>query len=221
MLKLPTQVKQVITFAHSIATAMTNNPSFPTPSIPLPTLQADIAALSMAEAAVLTRTKGSVEVRNQKLAVVRADLETLKGYVQIVAGAQTPEAAPAVIASAGLAVHKSTLHDKAVLEAKEGSVSGTVNLIAKAAARTAAYAWQYSLDQKTWTPLVVTLQAKTGVPGLTAGTTYYFRVQTVTRKVRRTGVRSSRSSSSRRRERPASLSGGAGRLGGRRKCRSG
>jgi uncharacterized protein (DUF2126 family) len=181
VLKLPTQVKQVITFAQSIATAMMSNPSFPTPSIPLATLQADIAALSTAEAAVLTRTKGSVELRDQKLAVVRADLETLKAYVQTVAGAGTPEAAPAVIASAGLAVRKSTLHDKAALEAKDGSVSGTVNLIAKAAARTAAYAWQYSVDQKTWTATPVTLQAKTGVPGLTAGTTYYFRVQTVTR----------------------------------------
>ena len=62
------------------------------------------------------------------------------------------------------------MHDKAVLEAKEGSVSGTVNLIAKAAARAAAYAWQYSLDQKTWTPRPVTLQAKTGAPRLTADT---------------------------------------------------
>jgi hypothetical protein len=38
-----------------------------------------------------------------------------------------------------------------------------------------------STDQKTWTSLPMTLQAKTGVSGLTAGTTYYFRVQPVTR----------------------------------------
>jgi hypothetical protein len=60
-------------------------------------------------------------------------------------------------------------------------VSGTVNLIAKAAARSAAYEWQYSIDQKAWTTLPLTLQAKTGVSGLTAGTTYYFRVQPVVR----------------------------------------
>jgi hypothetical protein len=67
------------------------------------------------------------------------------------------------------------------LSAKQGSVSGSVNLVAKAAARTAAYEWQYSTDQKTWTTLPITLQAKTGVSGLTPATMYSFRVQEVTR----------------------------------------
>jgi hypothetical protein len=58
-------------------------------------------------------------------------------------------------------------------------VSGTVNLVAKSAGTRAAYDWQYSTDQKTWTTLPMTLQAKTGVSGLTAGTTYYFRVQSL------------------------------------------
>ena len=180
-LKLPTKVKSVITYAQSIATSFTNNPSFTTPNPPIATLLADIQALSTAEALVLSRTKGAVETRNAKLAVVRADLDNLKSYVQSVAGLASPESAPAVIASAGMTARKVTLHDKAALEAKEGSVTGTVNLVAKAAARTAAYEWQYSTDQKTWTSLPMTLQAKTGVSGLTAGTTYYFRVQPVTR----------------------------------------
>jgi hypothetical protein len=180
-LKLPTRIKNVITFAQSVATAMNNNASFPTPNPPLATLLADIQALSTAEAAVLSRTKGAVETRNAKLAVVRADLENLKTYVQSVAGAGTAENAQAVIASAGMTARKTTLHDKPALAAKDGSVSGTVNLVAKSAARTAAYEWQYSTDQKTWTTLPMTLQAKTGVSGLTAGTTYYFRVQPVTR----------------------------------------
>jgi hypothetical protein len=66
------------------------------------------------------------------------------------------------------------------LGVKQGSVSGTVNLAAKAPAHRASYAWQYSTDQKTWTSVPQTLQAKTGVSGLTAGTTYYFRVQVLT-----------------------------------------
>jgi hypothetical protein len=121
------------------------------------------------------------ETRNAKLVIVRNDLENLKAYVQSIAGAGTPENAQAVIASAGMAVRKITAHDKAALEARQGSVSGTVNLIAKAAGRTAAYDWQYSTDQKTWTTAPMTLQAKTGVSGLTVGTMYYFRVQAVTR----------------------------------------
>ena len=118
-LKLPTKVKSVITYAQSIATSFTNNPSFTTPNPPIATLLADIQALSTAEAAVLSRTKGAVETRNAKLAVVRADLDNLKSYVQSVAGLASPESAPAVIASAGMTARKVTLHDKAALEAKE------------------------------------------------------------------------------------------------------
>jgi hypothetical protein len=55
-----------------------------------------------------------------------------------------------------------------------------VRLTAKAAAHRASYEWQYSTDQKAWTVLPVTLQAKTDVVGLTVGTTYYFRVRPVT-----------------------------------------
>jgi hypothetical protein len=52
--------------------------------------------------------------------------------------------------------------------------------VAKAAGRTAAYEWQYSLDQKTWNTLPITVKAKTGVSGLMVATTYYFRVQLIT-----------------------------------------
>ncbi len=180
-LKLPTRIKNFITFAQSVANAMTSNANFPSPNPPIATFTADVAALSTAETAVLARTKGAAETRNAKLAVVRADLENLKTYVQSIAGTVAPELAPAVIQSAGMASRKVTPHSKPALSAKHGSVSGTVNLMAKAAARTAAYEWSYSTDQKTWTALPSTLEAKTGVAGLTAGTTYYFRVQPLTR----------------------------------------
>ncbi len=183
VLKLPTKIKNFIAFAQSVANSMTENAAtFPLPTIPIATVLADIAALNTAETAVLARTKGAVETRNAKMATVHADLESLKAYVQTVAGMGTAANAEAVIQSAGMSVRKVTLHDKAALEAKKGSVSGSVNLIAKAAAETAAYDWQYSTDQKTWTSLPVTLEAKTGVSGLTVATVYYFRVQPLTRK---------------------------------------
>ena len=181
VLNLPKKIKNFITFAQSVATAMTNNTEFPLPTPPIATLSADIAALTTAETAVVSRTKGAVETRNAKLATVKADLENLKAYVQTVAGMASAANAPAIIESAGMTVRKVTLHDKPALAAKQGSVSGSVNLVAKAAARTAAYEWQYSTDQKTWTTLPITLQAKTGVSGLTVATVYYFRVQEVTR----------------------------------------
>jgi len=180
VLKLSPRVKNIASFAQNVATSLTNNPHFPTPNPPLATLQADIAALNTAETAVLSRTKGAVEARDAKLAIVRADLENIKTYVQSVAGLATPADADAIIESSGLTIRKVTLHDKPALAAKQGSVTGTVNLAAKAAAKRASYNWQYSTDQKTWTTVPQTLQAKTGISGLTAGTQYYFRVQPVT-----------------------------------------
>jgi hypothetical protein len=180
VLKLSPRIKNVITFAQAVASAATDNASFPSPNPPLATLQADITALSIAETAVLARTKGAVEVRNAKLATLRTDLETLKAYVQGVADAANPTNAASIIESAGMTVRTITLHDKPALGVKQGSVSGSVNLAAKAPAHRASYAWQYSTDQKTWTSVPQTLQAKTGVSGLTAGTTYYFRVQVLT-----------------------------------------
>jgi uncharacterized protein (DUF2126 family) len=180
-LHVPKKVKSIIALAENIANAMNNNPTFPTPPVPIATLLADVAALNTAETAVLQRTKGAVEVRNAKLAVVRNDLESLRGYVQIVAAAGTPANAPAIMEAAGMTIRKVTTHNKPALAAKAGTVSGTIHLSAKAAGRTAAYDWQYSTDQKTWTTLPMTLQAKTGVTGLVSGTLYYFRVQVLVR----------------------------------------
>jgi len=178
-LRLSKRVKNVIVFAKSVATAMTDNAYLPSPNPPLATFNADIAGLDTSETAVLARTKGAAEARNVKLATVHADLQSERAYVQQIANAN-PGNAEAIIQSAGMFVRTVTLHPKSELSAQQGSVSGTVHLIAKAAAHRASYEWQYSTDQKTWTVLPVTLQAKTDVGGLTVGTTYYFRVRPVT-----------------------------------------
>lgn len=179
-LRMPRRVKDTIAFAKSVATAMTQNASFPSPNPPLATLDADIAALDVAEAAVLARTKGAAQARNVKLATVRSDLEQEKAYVQHVADSN-PSQAEAIIQSAGMFVRTVTLHPKSVLAVKQGVVSGTAHIVAKAAGHRASYEWQSSTDQKTWTQLPVTLQAKTDVLALTPGTTYYFRVRPVTK----------------------------------------
>jgi type V secretory pathway adhesin AidA len=158
VLKLSTRVKNVISFAQNVTSALTNNPHFPTPTPTLATFQADVAALTTAEAAVLSRLKGAVETRNAKLATVRVDLGNLRMYVQSVAAVAAPADADAIIESAGMTTRKVTLHDKPIIAAKQGSVTGAVNLAAKAAATKAAYTWQYSVDQKTWTTLPQTMK---------------------------------------------------------------
>jgi hypothetical protein len=182
VLKMSPRVKNLITFAQSVATSMTGNASFPSPIPTLASFEADIAALVTAETAALARAKGAAQDRNAKLAVVKGDLEKLKASVQGVADAANPSDAAAIILSAGMSVRKVTLHAKADLAVKQGSSSGIVTLTAKSAAPKAAYNWQSSLDQKTWTPLPQTLKAKTVVSGLTAGTIYFFRSQALTPK---------------------------------------
>jgi hypothetical protein len=180
VLKLSRSAKQVSAFAQSVATALTGNAALPTPSPPVATLEADITAFDSAEASVLTRTKGAAEVRNEKFATLRADLVHILAYVQGVADAN-PGTAESIIQGAGMFVRKVGSHPKGEIEAEQGSVSGSAKVIAKAVARRAAYEWQYSVDQKTWTLAPASLEAKTEITGLTPATTYYFRFRPVTK----------------------------------------
>jgi hypothetical protein len=183
VLKMSRKVKSLITFAQAVATNLASDgTTFPSPTPTLAVFNADIAALVTAETAALAKAKGAADVRDAKLAVVRADLEALKTYVQNVVDSSNPANSASIIGSAGMSVRTVTLHDKPDLAVEQGSVSGTVTITARAAAKKAAYNWQYSLDQKTWTSLPQTLKAKTGVSGLTSATVYYFRSQALTPK---------------------------------------
>jgi hypothetical protein len=181
VLKLSSKVGDVIAFARSVATALTDNPPFPAPTPSLATLQADVTALAQAESAVLSRTKGAFETRNARLAVVRTDLESLRAYVQSIVDTAPPAEAVALIEGAGFAVRGVPHYDKPALAAKRGEVSGMVKLMAKAVAARGSYFWEHSTDQKAWIELPPTTRAKTEVTGLTVGATYFFRVQALTK----------------------------------------
>ena len=176
VLRLSRRITNFIAYAQAVEAAMTKNPSFPTPTPSMTTFQADVAALVTAESVAIGRTKGAAEARNAKMAIVTANLETLRTYVQGVADA-SPANAEAIIEGAGMSVRKVTLHDKAALEVKQDLTSGSVTLLAKAGKRPAVYSWEHSVDQKTWVAMPQTLDARTALSGLTAGTIYYFRVQ--------------------------------------------
>jgi hypothetical protein len=180
VLKLPTRKASVAASAASILNALTNNTAFPNPTPPLTTVQADLAAYQAAESAVLTRVKGAAVTRNEKYAVLHADLVHLMAYVQQLADAN-PANAQSIIESGGLSIRKTASHPKSAIAIKPGEVTGSAKIVAKAAAQRASYEWQYSTDQKTWTNAPSTLQAKTVIAGLTSGTVYYFRSRAVTK----------------------------------------
>jgi hypothetical protein len=181
VLKLPRRVKDIGGFATSIVTAVAGNATiFANPSPPLATIEADIAGLNTSESAVLSRVKGAAQERNVKLATVKADLDHLMAYVQATADA-SPASAESIIEAAGMSTRKLVTHPKNDIKVEQGAVSGSAALIAKAVATRASYEWQYSTDQKTWLNAPTTLQAKTDIVGLTAGTAYFFRVRGVTK----------------------------------------
>ena len=161
--------------AKTILAGLGDNPSiFATPSPPLATFKADIDALDAAETEALSRTKGAVETRNAKLAVVLDNVREARFYVNKTASADPPNAA-AIITAGGFSTKKPSSRNKQLLAAKQGASTGIVVLRAKAVAKKAAYEWQWSLDRQTWTDVPLTVVAHTSIPSLTAAVIHYFR----------------------------------------------
>jgi hypothetical protein len=170
----------ILALARAVLTAMTGNAWFPSPFVPLATFEEHIAALDTAETAVLFRTKGNAEERDAKLRVVLADLERLRVYVQHIADGYIADAS-AIIEGAGMSLKRVTHHDKPLLEARQGTLSGSVILYAKAMRGRCFQDWQYSFDGVHWVSLPSTLQAKTVLSGLPVGAPCFFRVRRSTK----------------------------------------
>jgi hypothetical protein len=180
-LNLPTTVSALLTYAEGIVDGMKSNPSFPTPTPPLATVTAAIDALSSAEKTAQTRAKGTAAPRNVARTTLVTLLKQLKGYVQTVADGD-PENSEGIITSARMAVRKAPVRKPRVFGAEPGPTTGTAKLVAASAGARAAYEWEYSTDGgHTWVAAPPTMQAKTVVTGLPAGTAVQFRYRTVTK----------------------------------------
>jgi hypothetical protein len=177
-LNLPRRIPDTITYARSVAAALTDNPAFPSPTPPLVTFQADLDALETAH--VQTLTVGTASERDAKLAAVERHLFALRAYVQTVADV-SPGQAAVVIVSAGMSVKRSSGHAKGDFVAKPARTSGAALLVARAATTRASYDWQLSTDGTLWVDLERTVRADAALTGLTAGRRYYFRYRTLTK----------------------------------------
>ncbi len=181
VLKLPRQNLALLLYGKKVLVAMTSNPHFPAPSPPLAVLEAAVAALDASETAT-GGGKASTAQRNIDRRALILCLEHERHHVQSVAEQQTSQAdAEAVIISAGMFVRQITKPSKAPLAAKHGPLSGSVGLVALAAAPNAVYYWQWSTNQETWFDLPDTMTARTLVTGLVPGTIHFFRVHAITR----------------------------------------
>ena len=180
-LKLPTQVPALLGVARAILLAMTDNPSFPAPTPALATVAAALADLDVAEVATQTRTRGTVEVRNEKRAILVGLLARLKAHVQGVAD-ENPDVAVSLIESAGMQVKKNAAPQKPIFEVTPGPVSGSVRMAVRSAGDRAGYMWSWSPDGgESWQVAPATLQSRIVLAGLPARTTCSFRYRTVTK----------------------------------------
>jgi hypothetical protein len=186
VLRLPRDSQGLYTRGQAIWSAIKADAArFPTPYPPAAEVEADLKGLGDA----LKAAEGGGSIATTALGVaadkVRQTLEMLGKYVQSVVRAGSVEDAPAIISR--VLMFESNVGRRAAkpeLEAREGTASGIVRLIARAVASAVAYFWEYSLDQETWTAGAQTAQAHSSLAGLTPGKTYYFRF----RALRREGV---------------------------------
>jgi hypothetical protein len=171
------KVPAYVTQCRAIITRMTAAPNLQTPL--LTKALADVNALDASEQNAHKGSPAATKDRNAKLLVVRSDMRQLKAFVQSAADADLANA-QSIIEASGMSVGKRTLPVKPALAAKQGKVTTTANLYARAVKGRASYEWQMSADQKTWTDLPRTVTAQTSVTGLTPATVYYFRFRTLT-----------------------------------------
>jgi hypothetical protein len=181
-LRLPRPVGLFISLVKAMLVAMTGNKSFPSPTPSLSTVSTAVSDLETAQAAALTRVKGAVDTRNAKKAALALLVDQLASYVQTIADGDAENAA-AIIQSAGMGVRKALVRAPRIFSVKQGSVSGSVKVVAPSAGRRAAYDWQYSTDGgKTWIVGSVSTKASSSVTGLPAGATVAFRYRSTTPK---------------------------------------
>ncbi|HEY6460919.1 MAG TPA: fibronectin type III domain-containing protein [Polyangiaceae bacterium] len=181
VLKLPPQIPEQLKLGEGLQAALVNNPHFPLPDTVIAAFDDALTKYDAAEKATQTRAPGTIAARNAAKVVYVGAVHALKARIQQVADA-TPEQAEAIITSTTLTVKKTPARTKDAFVARYGVTSGSVEVIARAAALRASYEWQYSVDgAKTWVSVPNTLQAKTTITLLPVATVVEFRFRATTK----------------------------------------
>ena len=181
VLRLPEPIGLLISVVRAILVAMTGNAHFPSPTPTLASVDSAVSDLEKAQAAALTRVKGATDTRNTARKALIALVDELRSYVQKIGDADAENAA-AIFQSAGMGVRKAHVPAKRVFKVIQGASSGIVKVVAPAPSHRASYDWSWSTDGgKAWQIAPSTLQAKTQLTGLPAGSTVSFRYRVTTK----------------------------------------
>jgi len=171
----PTNASQLVIYTGLVIEKMTNNPWFPQPFPPLARVQAAAQALDVAQTNTLIGAKGLADKRNAARAKLSNLLEQLRAYVEGVAN-ENLEFARSIIESAAMDAVMPRYPQLAPFRVNLGKEPHAADLACKAGPKGCGYCWQMSTDGgETWTDLPSTKQARTTVPDLVPGKTYWFR----------------------------------------------
>ena len=177
----PANAMALVIYARLIIQKMTESPWFPQPFPPLAKVEAAAQALDVAQTNAQIGARGLADRRNAARATLSNLLEQLRAYVEGVAN-ENLESAASIIESAAMDAVMPSYPDLAPFRVKLGRVSRTVDLACKAGPKGCGYLWQMSTDGgETWTDRPQTKQAKTTVPDLVPGKTYWFRYRLLVR----------------------------------------
>lgn len=179
---MKTNISKFITKAQFIHDMLLNNPNFPAAQGLLGQLQADINTLGADESKALTKAKGAAAARDAEKLIVYNELDELRGIVQAVVNIPAnANNAVAMVESSGMEIKGVTHKKKGAFSLKHGKASGSIDLIALAAGKRAAYEWNQSLDNVNWIPCDphVTTEAKNIVENLPLGVRHYFRFRPI------------------------------------------
>jgi hypothetical protein len=175
-------VTEKIQFARQIETAMTGNPTFPTPDPPLATVATSAGDLENAyNNANVAKQDASTKlsIQDDKVISLDSNLQKLANYVE-----SASDGDEAKIQSAGMSVRAKpapigALPMPASLAATAGDMEGEIDLTWDRVRGARSYIVEQCLDPITptgWKHAAIPTKSSVSIPGLTSGTKYWFRV---------------------------------------------
>ena len=183
VMNAPTPDLPLIEFSQAVHDHLEASGVVANPNPTLVIFQADITAYSAAQTATKGGGKAATTLRNLRRKKVKDDLKHLKDGVQLAVDQQTSLfGAQATAESAFMSIKKAMTRNTPPLAVENSGLPGIVELTAKAAAASATYYWEYSLDQVNWSSAPETMKHVTVISGLTSAKVYYFRFRALTRK---------------------------------------
>lgn len=169
---------------RQIVTAMTNNPTFPSPNPPLGEISTALEELEKAFASVQSaKSEVTTRVAIQDSAETKVNqlLTQLSGYVDSVAGGDDSKITSAGMETKALRSAPTAPTVPPGLRALAGEHEGQINLSWKPVANARSYTIEFSLDPtaNSWTHVGIATSASKSISNLMSGKRYWFRVAAV------------------------------------------